>query len=67
MNVKLPSIASLVFLVLAESAIALASTSPNVKYYENGKRIPTSAQVPPSYPGKEFQRRAGATGQAHLW
>ena len=48
-------------IAMAIGSPSVASTPSNVKYYENGKRIPTPAQVPPIYPTKEFKRRIGGT------
>lgn len=31
------------------------------KYYQDGKRIPPPANLPPVYPPKEFRRRIGGT------
>ena len=61
MNLKYLSLSAIALLVFGSGVPAQASNSPNVKYYENGKRIPTPAQVPPIYPAKEFQRRIGGT------
>lgn len=61
MNLKHISIMAAVLLALVTASPAFASTPLVVKYYENGKRIPTPAQVPPIYPAKEFKRRIGGT------
>ena len=61
MHLKQISVVSALLLALATAMPAQASTPLSVKYYENGKRIPTPAHVPPIYPAKEFRRRIGGT------
>ena len=52
---------SVIAVLALASPVECAQSAPNVRYYVDGKRIPTPAQLPPVYPAKELKRRITGT------
>ena len=61
MRPRSPLLVGALAALLATLPGAGMASTPLVKYYLDGKRIPTPKQLPPVYPPKEQRRRIGGT------